>query len=246
MAAMTVFPLVMACGVIALVAMPFGLEGTPLWLMSQLLEFMLRVADYVGSQRGAVGHVKASSPWVIGLYGFGFAMLCLGQIRTRVAGALCALVAIALWVSAPVYDVRIDSKGRVSVRTDSGINATSNLRADRYGRDQFTRASGEGVSEWASYRDDVAACDALGCRLVLGKATISVVEAPSEVPEACETSDIVILAERSAGPVARRGCDAVLLDRLDLLRTDGVHINTKEPTRIVPVRSEVRARRPWG
>ncbi|WP_298912349.1 ComEC/Rec2 family competence protein [uncultured Algimonas sp.] len=246
MAAMAVFPVVMASGVVALLLMPLGLEALPLQLMSWLLQFMLSVADWVSAMPGAVGTVKASQPWVIGLYGLGFAVACLATRSTAAIGIAAMTVSLIGWSQAPNYELRISDSGRVSILS-GGESATSSLRADRYGRDQFARASGDPDIVWRNYRDALADCDALACRVTVGTTVVTVIEEPSEVIEACETSDIVVLASRNAGPVARRGCTARLLDVRELARTGGVHVDIGEaPPKVVPILTEARRNRPWG
>lgn len=245
MAAMTVFPAVMALGIISLLLMPIGLEAAPLMAMSWLIEFMLSVAHWVSDLPGAVATVKASQPWVIGLYGLGFALVCLVRRVFVVTGVAGMIAATLFWMVSPVYDLRITDQGRVSlIAPDQAV--TNSLRADRYGRDQFSRASGTPRIEWSNYRDDFAQCDVLACRFTVNAVTVTVVEEPSEVPQACLDSDIVVLATRSSGPVARRACQALLLDRRELMASGGYHIQTSAPMRIVPILSKRRAQRLWG
>lgn len=245
MIAMAVFPAVMAMGVVSLLVMPFGLEAWPLWAMSELLQFMLWTADWVSHLPGAVDTVKAPPPITLALYGLGFALACLGSWRTVTSGLVLMVAGICWWMFQPTYDVRIDSKGRVSLLSEQGAY-TSNLRADRFGREQFARALGDPQQEWTSYREALMPCDALGCRMELNGTVISVIEEPSEVPEACKDSQIVILTEREAGPVAKRGCQALLIDANVLRDTGGVHLRTSNPHAYAPIISSNRRRRPWG
>ncbi|MGJ8559518.1 MAG: ComEC/Rec2 family competence protein [Litorimonas sp.] len=245
MAAMTVFPAVMALGIISLLLIPLGLEAAPLMVMGWLIEFMLSVAEWVSGLPGAVATVKASQSWVIGLYGLGFALVCLSRRWAVMTGMAGMVVATLFWTVSPIYDLRITDEGRVSLISNKKAVTTS-LRADRYGRNQFSRASGSPHIEWSNYRDDFAKCDALACRFTVNAVTISVIEAPSEVPQACLDSDIVVLASRSAGPVARRACEATLLDRRVLSKSGGYHIQTSAPLKIVPILSDRRGRRLWG
>lgn len=187
MAAMTVFPAVMALGIISLLLMPMGLEALPLMVMGRLIDFMLVVATWVSGLPGAVATVKASQPWVIGLYGLGFAMVCLSKRWAVAVGATGMVMATLAWTVSPVFDLRITDDGRVSlISNDQAV--TTSLRADRYGRDQFSRSTGSPNLKWTNYRDDFATCDALACRFILNDVTVSVIEEPSEVPQACEDS----------------------------------------------------------
>lgn len=245
MAAMTVFPAVMALGIISLLLMPIGLETIPLMMMSRLIEFMLIVAAWVSELPGAVATVKASQPWVIGLYGLGFAFVCLSRRWAVMAGIAGMVIATFFWTYSPIYDLRITDDGRVSLIANNQA-VTSSLRADRYGRDQFSRASGTPAIEWSNYRDDFAKCDALACRFTVNQLIVTVIEAPSEVPQACLDSDIVVLASRPSGPVARRACKVMLLDSRMLMKSGGYHIQSSAPIKVVPILSERRGRRLWG
>ena len=245
LAAMAIFPVVMGFGIASLALMPFGWEAAPLAVMGALLRPMLAVADWVAGLPGAVGHAKAPHPVALALYGLGFALACLATRKTLMLGAVLAAGALAVWLMTPRYDMRITEEGRVSVWTD-GEATTSSVRADSYGRDMFSRALGEGDAEWTPYRDGFADCDALGCRFEHAGLTVSVVEEASEVAQSCADSDIVVLPERSATAVARRACNAMLLDGRSLRETGGVHIATQPRLRVQPIRSQRRARRPWG
>lgn len=245
MAAMTVFPVVMALGILALLVMPLGWDALPLHLMGQALNFMLEVADWVSGLPGAVGTVKASQPIVIALYSLGFVTACLGPVRRVTAGVLMMLASFGLWAIAPTYDLRVSDTGRVSLIVE-GRGKTASLRADRYGREQFARASGIPHIDWENFHDKFAQCDALACRMEIRGSVVTIVDEASEVPDACRDSDIVILPDRRAGPVARRACAAILLDGRALEGTGGVYVSLDETIRVVPVVTEARKRRPWG
>lgn len=245
MAAMSVFPLVMALGIISLMLMPLGLDGLPLWLMGMLIEMMLRVSDWVSGLPGAVGTVKASAPLTIATYGLGFALACFATRRAVIIGCGVMAISLCLWVMTPRADMRISKSGRVSL-IDETLAVTSSAQADRYGREQFARASGEPELSWRNYHDDFANCDALACRFTHKDHVVTIVEAPSEVPDACRDSDLVVLVDRDAGPVARRGCQAMLIDQRVLSRTGGVHLIMTETLTLVPIIHPNRRNRPWG
>lgn len=245
LAAMSVFPAVMACGLISLTLMPLGLAEPMLALMGYLISFMIKIAHWVANLPGAVGHVKSSTPWVLGVYGLGFVVACFGSRASLLGGAALMAAGLIGWGLTPLDDLRVTDTGRVSLITEQG-GVTSSLRADRYGRERFAQAKGDPELEWQNYYDDFAQCDALACRLERKGRIISVVEEASEVPQACQDSDLVILPERRAGPVARRGCEAVLIDGDELRRSGGLHIRLTEPLIITPLLTQSRSRRPWG
>lgn len=245
MAAMAFFPAVMLFGIIALLAMPLEWDAAPLAIMGYLLGKMLWVAEWVSGLPGAIGTVKASHPVALALYGLGFATASFATRRALMAGGSMMATALLVWSTTPTAQIRINADGRVSLRHE-GQGLTSSTRADRYGREQFARGAGEPEIGWAKFRDGFATCDALACRFQLGGQWVSVVEEASEVPEACTTSDLVILPERAAGIVAKRNCGARLLDGPALEQAGGVHVKMGRTLEVRPILSSKRANRPWG
>lgn len=245
LAAMSVFPLVMATGLVSFVLMPISLDGVTLALMGKLIGFMLIVAEWVADLPGALGYVKASHPLALAAYGLGFAVLCFGTRRSVTAGSGMITIGLALWVASPTDDLRISETGYVSVLND-GQALTSSLRGDRFGRARFAQSVGNPEQEWRNYRDDFAECDDLGCRITVGGKIVTIIDAPSEVPDACRDSDLVILTERGAGPVAKRNCRAVLIDEWDRSGTGGLHIRFDKKVRVRSAYHESRRNRPWG
>lgn len=245
--AMPVFTfVVMPAALGALIVMPFGLEALPLWVMGQGLNVVLSVAEWVASWKGAVMHFSAAPYWVIGLYSLAFLWLCLGDLRLRLGAAVLTAVCIAAWVAAPRPDMRISDTGQVAFWTGDVLYVQS-ARADRYGREQFSQRAGRVDSEIVEYKDSLAKCDARACRASVKGKQVAIVNLPSEVPEECAKSDMVILINRRAGPVARRGCQAVLIDE-GLLNTQGaqdVYLSGKT-IRMTPTLTQARKRRPWA
>ena len=107
--------------------------------------------------------------------------------------------------------------------------------------------AGQINGEVKRYQDELASCDKLACRFEVRGKQISVVHHPSEVPLECETADIVILTTREAGPVARRGCEAELLDQR-VFRKSGAHdvYISAEEIELRPANKKGRRSRPWS
>ncbi len=245
LAAMAVFPLVMALGIIALLLMPLGLESLPLWAMGQCLRGMLWIANWVAGLPGAVGTVKASHPLALAIYSAGFVSACFATRRSLIVGILCMGLAAVIWQQTPTAEIRITDTGRVSVLTQDG-GFTSSARADQYGRRQFARSLGDTDLVWTTYQDRFAQCDALACRFQVKDAWVTVVNEASEVKEACRDSALVILPERDATRVAKRACEALLLDATNLRDMGGAHILVQDALIVQPIIDPKRANRPWG
>ena len=250
--AMPLFSLfVMPLAVVSLLVMPLGLESYPLFLMGKALEPILRAAEWVAAWPGAMAYIGAAPNWVLPIYGIGFVGLCLGRRYWRLIGLGFILIAFAGWGRAPSPDLRISESGKVAfwappeVGADKPILFVGSQRPDRYGREQFTQRAGQPDADWAPYEDRIALCDSLACRAKIGPWQISILQHPSEVPEECAASDLVILSVRSAGPVARRNCDAVLVDESTLRETGALDVYLKDRLTTKPARVPKGRRRAW-
>ena len=240
--------IVMPAALMTLIALPFGLEQWPLALMGWGLSIMLNIAEWVASWPGAMWHVSAAPPWVIGVFGLGFLLAALGQGKRRIAGFFLALICFLFWSQAPRPDMRISDRGQVAFWDASGeVLYVGRKRSDSFGRDQFMQRGGQPESEIQSYQKGLANCDELACRFSVKGRQVSVINHPSEVAEECKQSDIVVLTQRQAGPVARRGCEAELFDARVFARqgAQDVYLSAGE-MRFVAANSQARRRRPWG
>jgi competence protein ComEC len=250
--AMPLFSLfVMPLAVISLLLMPLGGEEVPLFLMGKALEPILRTAEWVASWPGAMAYIGAAPSWVLPLYALGFAALCMGRHIWRFVGLGFIIAAFAGWGTAPRPDLRISEVGKVAfwlpleIEGEAPVLFVDSKRPDRYGREQFTQRAGLPDADWAPYEGRIAQCDYLACRARVGPWKISILQSPSEVPEECAFSDLVILSVRSAGPVARRNCEAVLVDETSLRETGALDVYLQGRLTTKPARPPKENRRVW-
>lgn len=250
--AMPLFSLfVMPLAVLSLLSMPLGLEAGPLYMMSEALRPILRAADWVADWPGAMAYIGAAPNWVLPVYGLGFVALCMGQRWWRLLGCALMILAFVGWGRAPTPDLRISDRGKVAFWSTpesadlAPVLFVDTRRPDRYGREQFAQRAGVPDADWTPYKDRVAQCDALACRAKVGAWKVSILQHPSEVPEECAASDLVILSVRSAGPVARRNCGAVLVDEASLRETGALDVYLKDGIKIKPARPSKEKRRAW-
>ena len=240
--------IVMPAALVTLIALPFGLEKWPLALMGWSLSGMLKIAEWVASWPGAMWYVSAAPPWVIGVFGLGFLLAALGQGKRRSLGFGLAILCFLFWSQTPRPDMRISDSGQVAFWDESGeFLYVGRKRSDRFGRGQFMQRGGQPESETQAYKDELANCDDLACRFIVKGRQVSVVNHPSEIAEECEQSEIVVLTQREAGPVARRACRAELFDARVFARegAQDVYLSGQQ-MKFVPANSEARRRRPWS
>ena len=251
--AMPIFSLtVMPLAVLSLLAMPFGLEQVPLWLMGQALKPILSAANWVSSWPGAVSYIVAPAQWVLAAYGLGFALICIAGRNLKVLGLGFVIASLIGWTAVETPDLRISNDGKVaywdrSLALGQGdhILYVDDPRSDRYGRDQFVQRAGISRADQIRINESLAACDALACRVGIGRWRISILQNPSEVSIECEASDLVILSVRRAGPVARRHCDAILIDEKSLRETGALDVYLQDEINIKAARPIKGNSRPW-
>jgi len=87
---------VMPAALMSSVAMPFGLEALPLWVMGQGIEAMTWTAKAVASLPGAVGRIPAFPAYAFALMVLGGLWLCLWRRRWRVLGIAAMALGVAL------------------------------------------------------------------------------------------------------------------------------------------------------
>lgn len=250
--AMPLFSLaVMPLAVISLLAMLLGLERVPLWAMGQAMRPILSAADWVAGWPGAMAYIAAPPSWVLPVYGVGFSVICIARKWMKLPGLVLMLISFAGWNSASIPDLRISEDAKVAfwqmpeLAGEEPILLVDSRRPDRYGRDQFAQRAGFNEVDWLPFKDSLAQCDALACRAKIGDWQISILKSPSEVPTECEASDLVILSVRRAGPVARRNCDAVLIDETTLWETGALDVYLKDTLTTKAARPPKGQRRPW-
>jgi len=196
-------------------------------------------------------YIGAAPNWVLPVYSLGFVAICMGRRPWKFFGLVLIGIALAGWGRSSSPDLRISEDAKVAFwqmpETGKGepILFVDSRRSDRYGREQFSRRAGESEADWAPYKDWIAQCDSLACRAQIGAWQVSILQSPSEVPEECRASDLVILKVRSAGPVARRNCDAVLIDETSLRETGALDVYLKDRLTLKPARPPKENRRAW-
>jgi competence protein ComEC len=121
---------VMPMGILGVVAMPFGFDGVFWHLMGGGIDWMVWVAQWVGSLPGAVGRIQAlgTGPLLVGTAGM--LLICLLRTPLRLSGAALVL-GVSLWaITSPRPDVLVADDGQtVAIRGPDG--RLSVLRSSR-------------------------------------------------------------------------------------------------------------------
>ena len=233
---------VLPMGLLALFAMPFGLEAGPLWLMAQGIHLMLWVAHGVSGLPGALALAPAPLAWGMAMIVAGGLWLAIWQRPWRVAGVAVIALGLASSLFAARPDILISPEGRlVATRTADGALAVSSARRGRF----IAKVWREGEAQrqprfWHSDRLSRVRCDTLGCIYRLDGRLIAFPADPAALAEDCGRA-LMIVADFDV----RQHCPAVpwTVDRRALAR-NGSHTIHFAGGRVTHSNRPGRARRP--
>src|SRR5437763_14406379 len=157
--------LVMPAGLLAIVAIPFALDG-PLWRLRGVgIDWMIWVAQFVAGLPGAVGRIVAFGSGPLLLCTAGLLLLCLLRSPLRGCGALI-IAAAAFWAfRTPLPDVYIGNRADVvAVRGASGkLSVLRTANGDTFPIREWLAADADArTTNDPSLREGVM-CDAVGC-----------------------------------------------------------------------------------
>jgi competence protein ComEC len=237
---------VMPWALVAMLAMPFGLESWPLAAMGWGVDLVHAVARAVASWPGAVIPTTTMPGAGLLIFALGGLWLAIWQRRWRWLGApvMVAGLLTLLLVRPPDLLISGDGKTIAARAADGGLYiASPNSRG--YVADTWWKRDGAaGFKPWP-WRgvgpDGRLRCDALGCVYTAGAARIALVRQPAALVEDCASAALVL-----APALTRTGCRSARVIDLRTLMTRGAHavwIDGKALT-IVDDRSE-RGERPW-
>lgn len=238
---------VMPLEVVALVLMPFGLDGFVLPLLGAGVEAILFVAATVSAWQWAAISVPAMTPaGLLAIVGGGL-WLALWRRRWRHAGFVGVAAGLMTIGGAPAPDILVSERTRlVAVRTHDGVWRISDTRREAFVRDMWARRLA--IDGFAPFPDPGAEagglrCDASGCVASVGARTVAFVRNPDAFPEDCRAADIVVAAVPAprwcAGPER-------VLDFFDTWRAGAHAVRLSDPSAPAVWRArEGYSARPW-
>lgn len=248
---------IMPMGLLALVLMPFGLDGFAVDLMGYGVVLMLRTAHQVSSLPFAhfvVPSYPVAALVLVTLAGL-WILLWRHMALRILALPLFVMQALILAQNRPP-DLLVSRKADLfGVLSDDGLGVSSMTKA-RYSREQWTRLLGERESYvWSRAQGKnqgqehgnqpaPARCDSFGCTIMKGSHRISFAHSPEALMEDCRRATLVI-----ASIPIRQACPSpmVRIDRFDVSRNGAYALwldDKSDQIRMESVRS-VRGARPW-
>jgi len=233
----------MPSGLLALAALPFGLDG-PLWrLMGIGIEWMIAVALWVASLPGAVGHIAAfgTGPLLVGTAG----LIVISLLRTPLRWCGAGLLAIAvMWALHPAKpDVLVADNGQVfAVRTADGQLAIMKTGHDGFPIREWLAADGDSRTASDPTLSGGLSCDEVGCVARLKDGTlVSIALAAEAFAEDCARAALIV-SQRGAPSF----CRATVIDRSVFRRTGALALHwTGRDFKMTAARPSTQDR-PWA
>ena len=238
---------IMPAALATLLALPFGLETMPLYVMGVGIDFMTSVATWVAALPGSVIRVGAIPAASFGLMVGGGAWLLLWRSRLRLWGLAAIAGGLALAPFEPRPDVLVSRSGSlVAVRGTDGRLAALAGRADQFDLGRWLERDGDGRGAVAASADDTVArvfrCDSSGCVARPDDRLLAVPRHASALRDDCERAEVLVLRAKQPS-----GCkpSAHVIDAT-ALRREGAHaLRFDGPDIVVRTVTGVHGRRPW-
>lgn len=233
--------LVMPAGVIALVAMPLGLEYWPLQVMGWGAGFILEIAHWAASLPYAsiklqVIPFAAFISFVIAVL---WAMLAMG--RLKIAAAIPLLFSIGFLVVSRPPDILIAADGKLSgIVIEDGRLALSTKRREKFTAEAWESVLAQEKGTAIDWKEAQIPCDELGCRFEKAGYKIAFSERPEAQAVDCLWATAVI-----ASYGIEDDCPApIVIDRRDTFYRGAHAIWLENPPRFESA-GQYRGQRPW-
>jgi competence protein ComEC len=236
--------LVMPAMVVALIAMPFGLEHWPLKAMGYGIEAMMAVAKWVASLPGAIVPVAAFPFAALLIIVCGGLWLIIWRRPWRLLGLALIGAGIALTAIHDRADILIDREAKiVAIRGKDGIFQTPKSRRASYAVTQWLKADGDGRKPKDAATGAGWQCDAYSCLALVKGQLLSFISKPDAIRDDCQRAAILV-----APMDIRQPCPApaIILDRGALWENGAAAITITDRGPLLRTASERRGVRPWS
>ncbi|MHB1204209.1 MAG: ComEC/Rec2 family competence protein [Rhodospirillaceae bacterium] len=242
---------IMPAAVLALILMPFGLDGWAVRVMGQGVTLLDNLARWVATWPGAQVHIPPMTSAAMVAAAAGVIFLCLWKGRLRWLGLLPVAIAMTQPFLTSVPDVLVDDSGRVVAVSDThGHLAIRPSRAGRFVREVWGERYGVSEMAWPRLgkKEEAAAndglglsCDGAGCVFSRAGKRVWIAAKPEARAQGCDQFDLVIAQAGSLGSCGK----AVVIDP-PKLKQNGAHAVwlTQDGVRLRTV-SDANGRRVW-
>lgn len=233
---------IMPAAILAVLAMPLGLEAWPLAAMEAGIDTVLLTAETVAAWPGAVRRFPPMPTAGAVAAAAGGLWLCLWRTRWRLFGLAGLAAALAIQAGARPPDLMADGDARLFARYSEGRLYLSKSRAGFLGR-VWMEAAGTREAGSTKPGSPALSCDRLGC----AAEGIAVVLRHEALEEDCRHAAIILSAVTISRRAWRRYCaeDALIVDRQRLRRLGAHAIRFTSEGPFVETDWDRRGRRPW-
>lgn len=205
----------MPAAVLAVLAMPLGIEGPFLAAMGWSIDRMLDVARLVASMSTGIDASPLLTPAALAIGLAGLCWFAFLRDRWRLLGPVAMVPAVLLFALDRPPDVLIsDSTQAVAVRFADGMRLIDG-KPGSFAVGVWEETYGGAIG--AATPDDPVGCDSIGCIATPGFA-LALVEDPAGFYEECASADVVVTRRRAPAV-----CHAPLVIDADALARGGVH-----------------------
>ncbi|HBK90623.1 MAG TPA: hypothetical protein DDZ68_03005 [Parvularcula sp.] len=239
---------VMPVAILALIAMPFGLDG-PLWrLAAGGIEAMLSLGRWTAGLPGAVTVFPKWPAAVLPAFAVGGLWLCLMTGPWRLIGFAAAPIAFLMIALSRAPDIYVSASGENAgavLRGDEPALAIFDGRKDRFAAEVFLEQAGFDARRQVPVpMRRLGLCDELGCVVSARGARIAFTGRRESLDDDCARAALVV-ALFPVADVERDGCAASLIDRRDVWN-EGAHAARIDQRRIrIESVRDLRGERPW-
>lgn len=240
--------IVMPAAILALLAMPLGLEAAPLRLMDFGVDLILRFCDVIEVLPHALMRVPAFPVWVLIMLVMAALLGALLHGRARWMALLPVLIGFYALLEMRQPDILIaPDAGLAGLYDARGDLWVSSLRKGKFAKESWEQNFGLEKGSAHVWPKEGASgpltCDDIACRAVVKNAKIAFLKKPEHEDEECVWADLVVSFHYSSNPAA---CAAYLIDKGEVLRNGSVAVFLQKglPPTIETAR-RYRGQRPW-
>jgi competence protein ComEC len=236
--------IVMPAALAALVAMPFGLEAAPLWLMGLGIDAMVWCAHAVSGLPGAVGRVPAIPMLAFALIVIGGLWCGLWGTRWRLLGVAPIALGLMLAPTGQRPDVLVGrNAGLIAVRGPDGRLSALAGRGSNYELARWLEHDGDGRTPAEAGKAAAFRCDRLGCTAQVKGLRLAVAKSAAALRDDCGAAAILVLP--FSRPARCRPAGTVIDS--DGLAVRGAHALTLDGGKVrVETVADARGDRPWA
>jgi competence protein ComEC len=234
---------VMPMALIAVLLMPLGLEGLPLYLMGEGLVIVTDISNWVASLPGAGAMVEHKPAYVAMTAAGGAAILCLLRGKVRFAGIVLLFIAPLLALLHRPPDILIErTAGAVAVLNESGELVPTPQSRGRYAVKKWLESAGDPISAAAAEKRALWACEGRACKATFKTKTVAYFKEGLGKEPDCTGIDILIAAYPLRG-----ACRNVpmRIDRFDVWRNGAYAVWVTDRIVRAQTAREASGKRPW-